>query len=91
MPENRGCGGFGFGDDCCWIIILILILCCCCGVSLSLIHTSLSFDIEIENNKNEKFRTNVYFDMPYEYDDKSIYDGNLKVKKDVKFDFYRYE
>ena len=21
MPENRGCGGFGFGDDCCWIII----------------------------------------------------------------------
>ena len=24
MPENRccgGCGGFGFGGDCCWIII----------------------------------------------------------------------
>ena len=31
MPENRGCGGFGFGGDCCWIIILILIICCCCG------------------------------------------------------------
>lgn len=31
MPENRGCGGFGFGGDCCWIIILILLLCCCCG------------------------------------------------------------
>ena len=26
-----GCGGFGFGGDCCWIIILILIICCCCG------------------------------------------------------------
>ena len=26
MPENRGCGGFGFGDDCCWIIILILLI-----------------------------------------------------------------
>ena len=25
MPENRGCGGgFGFGDDCCWIILLLL-------------------------------------------------------------------
>ena len=21
MPENRGCGGFGFGDDCCWMVI----------------------------------------------------------------------
>ena len=31
MPENRGCGGFGFGDDCCWIKILILLICCCCG------------------------------------------------------------
>ena len=28
MPENRGCGcgGFGFGGDCCWIILLIIIL-----------------------------------------------------------------
>ena len=33
MPENRGCGsgGFGFGNDCCWIIILLIIICCCCG------------------------------------------------------------
>lgn len=34
MPENRCCGGgcgFGFGDDCIWIIILILIFVCCCG------------------------------------------------------------
>ena len=30
MPENRGCG-FGFGDDCIWIILLLLIICCCCG------------------------------------------------------------
>ena len=31
MPENRGGCGFGFGDDCSWIIILIIILFCCCG------------------------------------------------------------
>jgi len=32
MPENRNCGcGFGFGDDCIWIILLLLIICCCCG------------------------------------------------------------
>ena len=31
MPESRGCNGFGFGNDCTWIIILVLIICCCCG------------------------------------------------------------
>jgi len=34
MPENRccgGCGGFGFGGDCCWIIILFILIICCCG------------------------------------------------------------
>ena len=33
MPESRGCGrgGFGFGNDCCWIIIILIIICCCCG------------------------------------------------------------
>ena len=27
MPENRGCGGcgFGFGDDCIWIIIVLIL------------------------------------------------------------------
>ncbi len=33
MPENRGCGcgNFGCGDNCIWIIVLILIFCCCGG------------------------------------------------------------
>ena len=33
MPESRNCGGcgFGFGDDCIWIIILLILICCCCG------------------------------------------------------------
>ena len=62
-----------------------------CGVTKQSIETSISFDIEIENNKNQKFRTTVYFDMPYENEEKSIYDGNLTVKQNTKFNFYRYE
>lgn len=62
-----------------------------CGVSVQSIETSISFVIEIENNKNQKFKTTVYFDIPYKFEEKTIYDGNLTVKKDTKFDFYRYE
>lgn len=62
-----------------------------CGVSISSIETSISFDIELENNKNQKFRTTVYFSIPYEYEEKSIYDGNLTIRQDVDFNFYRYE
>lgn len=62
-----------------------------CGVSITSIDVSISFDIELENNKNQKFKTTVFFDIPYEDGEKSIYDGNLKIKKDVNFNFYRYE
>ena len=62
-----------------------------CGVSLASIDASVSFDIEIENNKNQKFRTTVSLNIPYEDGEKSIYDGNLTVKKNTNFDFYRYE
>ena len=62
-----------------------------CGVSIQSIETSISFDIEIENNKNQKFRTIVYFNIPYENEEKSIYDGNLTIKLDTNFNFYRYE
>ena len=62
-----------------------------CGVLKQSIETTVSFDIEIENNKNQKFKTTVYYDIPYENEGKSIYDGNLTVKKDTNFNFYRYE
>lgn len=62
-----------------------------CGVSVKSINTSISFDIEIENNKNHKFRTTVYFDIPYENEDKSINDGSIVVENKTNFDFYRYE
>lgn len=61
-----------------------------CGVSIQSIETSISFDIEIENNKNEKFKTTVYFNIPYEKEENSIYDGNLKLMLDTNFNFYRY-
>jgi len=62
-----------------------------CGVAISSIETSISFDIEIENNKDEKYKTTVYFNIPYQFEEKSIYDGNLTLTKNVKFDFYRYD
>ncbi len=62
-----------------------------CGVLISALDVSVSFDIELENNKNQKFRTTVYLEIPYEDEGKSIYDGNITVKKDTKFNFYRYE
>lgn len=62
-----------------------------CGVALSSIQSSISFDIYIENNKNEKFKTSIYINIPYEDGEKSIYDGNLTLKQDTNFNFYRYE
>lgn len=62
-----------------------------CGVSVNSINTSISFDIEIQNNKKQKFRTTIYFGIPYEDEDKSINDGRIVVEKNAKFNFYRYE
>lgn len=62
-----------------------------CGIVISSIETSISFDIEIENNKNQKFRTTVYFNIPYEDATKSIFDGNYTIKQNTNFNFYRYE
>ena len=62
-----------------------------CGISIASINASVSFDIEIENNKNQKFKTTVYFDIPYEYEEQSIYDGKIIITKNVDFNFYRYE
>lgn len=62
-----------------------------CGVSVNSINTSISLDIEIQNNKKQKFRTTIYFDIPYEDEDKSIDDGSIVVEKNMNFNFYRYE
>ena len=62
-----------------------------CNVSLDTINASIAFDIYITNNKDEKFKSVVYFDIPYEDNGKSIVDGSLIVNKDTNFNFYRYE
>ena len=62
-----------------------------CAVPLSSLKTQIYLEIEIENNKTQKFRTNINIDIPYQDDEKSIYDGNLIVKREVNNNFYRYE
>ena len=62
-----------------------------CNVSLDSIACTVSFDIDITNNKNQKFKTTVYFDIPYQDDSSSIYDGSITLRKDVNYNFYRYE
>lgn len=62
-----------------------------CNVPISTITASLSFDIFITNNKDEKFTSKVFIDIPYKDGEKSIYDGNITIKPDVNFVFYRYE
>lgn len=62
-----------------------------CGIPISSIETKISFDIEIENNKNQKFKTTLHLNIPYKSAEKSIYDGNIKIKQDIKLDFYRYK
>ena len=61
------------------------------GISLESIETQVSFDIEIENNKEEKFRTTIWFDIPYKDNENTVFDGKLIKEKNVKFNFYRYE
>ena len=62
-----------------------------CNIPISTISASLSFEIYITNNKDEKFTSKVFIDIPYKDGEKSIYDGNITIKPDVNFVFYRYE
>lgn len=62
-----------------------------CDVLLNSISTSISFDIYIINNLDQEFKCTVYIDIPLETNDKSLYDGNITLKKDTNFIFYRYK
>lgn len=62
-----------------------------CNILLNTIACNLSFDINITNHLNQKFKCSVYLDIPLETDDKTIYDGNVTLKKDTNFTFYRYQ
>ena len=60
-----------------------------CEVLLNSINSSLSFDIYITNNLDQEFKTTVYIDIPLESEEESIYDGNVTLRKDTNFIFYR--
>ena len=62
-----------------------------CEVLLNSISTSMSFDIYIVNNLNQEFKTTIYIDIPLDSEENSLYDGNITLKKDVNFIFYRYK
>ena len=62
-----------------------------CGVLLDSIKASISFDIYIENNKSEKFKTSVFIDIPYELEGKTLYDGRILERRNTNITFYRYE
>lgn len=62
-----------------------------CEVLLNSINTSLSFDIYIVNNLDQEFKCTVFIDIPLETENKSIYNGNITLKKDTNFIFYRYK
>ncbi len=62
-----------------------------CNVELDSISCNMSFDVYITNNLDEEYKTSVFIDIPIEENDKSIYDGNISLTKDVNFIFYRYK
>lgn len=62
-----------------------------CNVLLNDITCKLSFDIYIVNHLDQEFKCSVYIDIPLETEDKSIYDGNITLRKNTNFIFYRYK
>ena len=62
-----------------------------CNIDLNSIACNFSFDIYITNYLDEEFKSTVSIDIPIKDEEKTIYDGNLKVTKDMNFVFYRYK
>lgn len=62
-----------------------------CNVLLDSISCNLSFDVYITNNLDEEYKCTVYIDIPLESEDKSIYDGNIILRNNVNYTFYRYK
>ena len=61
-----------------------------CNINLEDIRCTFSFDIYITNNLDEDFKTTVSIDIPLFSEDKTIFDGNLTMKQDTNYTFYRY-
>lgn len=61
-----------------------------CNILLNDISCSLSFDIFVTNNLDKNFKCTVFIDIPLEDSNKTIYDGNILLKKDTNLKFYQY-
>lgn len=62
-----------------------------CNILLDSISCSISFDIFITNNLNQKYQCPINIDIPLENNLNSIYDGNLITKHTTNYNFYRFE
>ena len=61
-----------------------------CNINLEDIRCTLSFDICITNNLDQDFKTTVSIDIPLSSEDNTIFDGNVTIKQDTNYTFYRY-
>ena len=61
-----------------------------CNINLEDIRCTFSFDIYITNNLDEDFKTTVSIDIPLVSENRTILDGNLTIKQDTNYTFYRY-
>lgn len=63
-----------------------------CAVPLDDISCSFSFDVFVTNNQDEKYKCTVFIDVPLSSDEGSIdSNGNVTLKKNVNFKFFRIE
>ena len=62
-----------------------------CNILLNSITCRLSFDIYISNYLDQEFKTSLYFDIPLETPESSIYGGKVILKEDTNYTFYRYK
>lgn len=61
-----------------------------CNILLNNIACSFSFGVYVTNNISQEFKCTIYIDIPLDLDNQSIYNGNITLKKDTNFNFYRY-
>lgn len=61
------------------------------NILLNSISCSISFDICITNNLNQKFKCPIHLEIPLDNETNSIYDGSFTLVDNTNFTFYRYD
>lgn len=61
-----------------------------CAVPIEKIYSQISLEINITNYKDEKFKSKVFITIPYKNENQTIYDGNITIKQNPNFVFYKY-